>query len=496
MPQLIALLIGLAAGLVICGIFTAFIFRLRMKMIRETVSATFEADNRVLRERCAVAEKEVDRLRNEFEIMREQLIIVKSGNSGLQSKCTELEKRIVEFDSAVGKKDSRIDELSSIINDNRAEIAELKTRIDAERRQADEKLKLLTEARDQLKSEFQNLANSIFDEKTKRFSEQNKANLDLVLNPLRDQLGDFRKKVEDVYVNESKDRQALSEHIKILTQLNQQVSKDADNLTRALKGENKTQGNWGEMILGRALELSGLTEGIEYETQVSAVDDSGKRLQPDVVVHLPEGRDIVVDSKVSLTAYELFVNSEDEERQNKALDSHLVSVRSHIDELSSKSYDSIQKFKSLDFVLMFMPVEAAFVAAIRKEPGLFEYAYARRIIIVSPSTLLVVLRTIQNMWQSEYQNRNAQEIAKKAADLYDKFAGFVETLSEVKKAIGNASDKCDKAVKLLSTGNGNIVRKIEEFRKMGVKPKKSLAETVVEQPLEDDLFSEISHPQE
>jgi DNA recombination protein RmuC len=352
--------------------------------------------------------------------------------------------------------------------------------LDSGRIHADAKIKLLSDARDQLKNEFKNLANGIFDEKNKTFAEQNRSNLDLILSPLKDQLSDFRRKVEEVYVNESKDRHALAEHIKILTDLNRQVSNDTVNLTRALKGENKTQGNWGEMILERALELSGLKKGSEYDTQTSYIDTDGNRLIPDVVVHLPDGKDIIIDSKVTLIAYERAVSAVDDLIRDEAVCAHVLAVQTHINQLNSKSYESIDKIKTLDYVLMFMPIEAAFIAAIRKDPSLFEYAFRKKIIIVSPSTLLVTLRTIQNIWQSEYQNRNTQLIVQKAADLYDKFTGFTETLLNVKKEIGSASESCEKAIKQLCAGNGNVVRRIEEFRKMGVAPKKRLPEELVE----------------
>jgi DNA recombination protein RmuC len=289
-----------------------------------------------------------------------------------------------------------------------------------------------------------------------------------------------------VYANESKDRQALSEHIKVLTNLNQQVSQETNNLTRALKGGNKVQGNWGEMILERALELSGLKNGVEYEKQVWGIDEDGKGTRPDVVVHLPEGRDVVVDSKVTLVAYEESVSAETDEAREGALDRHCDAVIGHVNDLHSKSYEAHGKVKTLDYVLMFMPIEAAFVAAITRRPSLFEEAYKKRIILVSPSTLLVSLRTIQNMWQSEYHNRNAQEIAEKAAGLYDKFAGFVETLSKVKKAIESAAGECDAAMGQLSTGGGSLARKIEYFRSLGIKPRKSLPSSMLRASGETD----------
>jgi DNA recombination protein RmuC len=478
--QILMLLVGIVVGAAAGVVPLAIVARMRARVARDNAMAAVNADMSVLKERCSSAEAEVTRLRLETRKFQEEYSDASKKCAGLEAQCRAHEQRIDDLKAEVTARERKLDECTSLIKQNRGEMSELQTRLGEERKQADEKLALLSGARDQLKTEFQNLANSIFDEKTKKFSEQSKTNLDLVLNPLRDQLGDFRKRIDDVYASESKDRQALSEHIKVLSALNQQVSKETDNLTKALKGESKTQGNWGEMILERALELSGLKKGVEYDTQVCSTVEDGKRQLPDVVVHLPEGRDIVVDSKVTLTAYEASINAENDQARETALAEHLESVHRHIDGLSGKSYEVNGKCKSLDFVLLFMPIESAFVAAIRREPDLFEYAYRKRIILVCPSTLLVTLRTIQNMWQSEYQSRYAQDIAKKAADLYEKFAGFIETLSEVKKSIGIAAESCEKAINQLSTGKGNLIHRIEHFKKLGIKPKKMLPADLVE----------------
>lgn len=440
---------------------------------RMRVKAPFRSEIQVLKEKCEKIETEKISLQKDKELLQSNLTSALNQIAGLESQLRAQKDRIGELKSALDSSNAKLNESIRINRDDHGKILQLQTQLEMERKQAAEKLQLIESAREQLKNEFINLASSIFEENSRKFSEQNKNSLDLLLNPLRDQLGDFRKRVEDVYTNDTRERQSLFEQIKILTDLNQQVNREARNLTRALKGESKTQGSWGEMILERALELSGLKKGVEFDTQVSLSDDDGRRQIPDVIVHIPGERDIVIDSKVSLTAYESMVNAEEETRE-EYLEAHVFSVRNHIDQLSAKSYDSLSELKTLDYVLMFMPMEAAFVAAIRKDPSLFEYAYRKRIIMVSPSTLLVTLRTIQNMWKSEYQNRNSQEIARKAADLYDKFAGFVDTLLEVQSAIGKASEKCDQALNQLSQGRGNIVRRIEEFRKMGVNARKSL----------------------
>ena len=477
---LFTLFTGIIIGVVGCVIPMLIINRIGKKIANSTAQNKIEGDLRLIQERCSVSETELLKVKSEYQKCQTQLLEKSTNVAGLENQCLVNKQQIIDFKNDINVRDSKIEGLNEMLSQQKSMLSESYSKLDSEKQHTEEKLKLLNEARDQLKNEFKNMANGIFDEKTKNLTEQSRSNLDLILNPLRDQLGDFRKKIEEVYVNESKDRHALAEHIKILSDLNNQVSKDTLNLTRALKGENKTQGNWGEMILERVLELSGLTKGSEYDTQVCFTDKEGNRLIPDVIVHLPDRKNIIIDSKVTLVAYENAISAEDDLRRDEALSAHVLSVQNHINQLNTKSYDSLPDINTLDYVLMFMPIEAAFIAAIRKDPSLFEYAFRKRIIIVSPSTLLVTLRTIQNSWQSEYQNRNTQQIVQKAADLYDKFVSFTETLLDVRKAISTASDSCEKAVKQLSTGNGNVVRKIEDFRRMGVAPKKRLPQQLIE----------------
>ncbi|MDG5814993.1 DNA recombination protein RmuC [Chitinispirillales bacterium ANBcel5] len=483
--ELITFLTGVIAGSILTAIPFIISGRVRIRAIIDSATAQTRSQITTLQERLNSSQAQKEELNTTHVRVQQDLSLTKDRAAVFESKCSMLTEQLQSLKETQRQRELQISELNETITNSYSKIAHLETTIESERRRFEEKFKLLNEARDQLKSEFGNLANSIFDEKVKRFSEQNQSNLDLVLTPLRDQLGEFRKRVDDVYTSETRERQSLFEQIKSLTALNQQVSKDAENLTRALKGDNKAQGNWGEMILERALEISGLKKGVEFDTQFSSTNDEGQKMLPDVVVHLPEGRDVVIDSKVSLIDYQRAVEAADETERDNALKNHLRSVRNHIDGLSSKSYDSLFKINSLDYVLMFMPVEAAFVWAVRKDPALFEYAYRKRIILVSPATLLVTLRTIQNMWQSEYQNRNAQNIAKKAADLYDKIAGFIDTFTEIQKAIDGASGKCNKALKQLSTGKGNILKRVEEFKVMGVKPKKNLPPEILETDFSD-----------
>jgi DNA recombination protein RmuC len=363
-----------------------------------------------------------------------------------------------------------------------AKVSELETRLEDER----EKLALLQEAREQLKMEFQNVANKIFEDKSQKFTEQNRENIEGVLKPMREQLLDFKKKVEDVYDKESKDRVSLLNEIIHLKTLNERISEDAVNLTNALKGQSKTRGSWGEMILERVLEESGLQKGREYEVQTMYASEEGQRRHPDVIVHLPEGKDIVIDSKVSLTAYEKYCTAGTEETRDKRLKEHIISIRTHIKSLSEKRYEDLEGIRTLDFVLMFLPIEGAFWTAIESEQGLFNEAFDKNIMLVSPSTLLATLRIINNIWRYEDQNKNALIIAKKAGDLYDKFVGFIEALDDVGQKIDKARESYQTARNRLTDGRGNLIKRSEELRQLGVKAQKELPAELVVQALEKE----------
>lgn len=354
--------------------------------------------------------------------------------------------------------------------------AELK----AEREQSEQKIALLLEAKESLTDQFKNLANEILEEKSKRFSEQNQTSLGLLLDPLKLKITEFQTKVEDVYVKEGKDRTALAEQVRQLMDLNQSLSLDAKNLTRALKGSSKTQGNWGELVLERVLEASGLRKGEEYDVQESLARDDGTRAQPDVVIHLPEDRHLVVDAKVSLTAYENLSTSEDECDRQAALKRHLESIRTHIRALSEKNYQVLYGLKSLDFTLMFVPIEPAFMLAVSRDRELFMDAWQRNVLLVSPSTLLFVVRTVAHLWRQEAQDRNAQEIAKRGAELYDKLVGFVEALESLGGRLRQAQKDYDAAHIKLTGGRGNVIRQAEMLKELGVKPSKVLPAAMVE----------------
>jgi len=352
------------------------------------------------------------------------------------------------------------------------------TELAAERRQSADKLATLQqtaqEAKTVLSDQFKNLANEILEEKSKRFAEQNQQNLDILLKPLQEKLTDFRKQVDETYQSEARERFALKQEVEKLAGLNLRMTDETRALTNALKGESKTQGDWGELVLETILENSGLRKGEEYLVQDTQTISDGSRLQPDVVIRLPESKHLVIDSKVSITAYTRYIQADDEAIKTAELNSHVLSMKQHIQGLSAKNYQDLYGVGSIDFVLMFIPIEPAFLAAMRHAPDIYQEALKKNIVIVCPSTLLATVRTVAHLWRQEHQNRNAQEIARQCASLYDKFVGFVEDLDKVGLRLEQAQISYTDAVGKLKTGRGNLIRTAENVKKLGVKPNKSL----------------------
>ncbi|MGR9072325.1 MAG: DNA recombination protein RmuC [Gammaproteobacteria bacterium] len=380
--------------------------------------------------------------------------------------------------------------LQNSLFEARTHNAMLQTQMQEQARHAAEKLKLLQDAEAQLKIQFENLANKIFEERGRQFTEHNKTSLDRIVTPLKDQLGEFKKRIETVYDNETKDRISLREEIVSLRRDTEKMNQEALNLTRALKGDKKTQGNWGEMILEKVLERSGLRKGIEYETQGAFRDGDRQLFKPDVIVRLPEEKDVVIDSKVSLLAYERYCSADDERERTLALKEHTEAVRNHIKSLSGKDYSALKGLRSLDFVLLFMPIEAAFVAAFQADEKLFTDAFEHKIVVVTPTTLLATLRTIENIWRYERQNENARLIADRAGALYDKIRGFVEDLEKLGNQIGTVHKTYDGVMNKLTQGQGNLVRQANSFVDLGVKVKKTLPKSIVRQAGMEDGGSE------
>ena len=404
--------------------------------------------------------------------VRTRLLVEQEKSLSLASQLNE-EKKVASVER------NKVLELSTVFSRTDADYKNLQLKL-AEQQKEMEGLQ------EKFTTQFENLANKIFEEKGKKFADQNKINLGEILNPLREKISDFEKKVELTNTESIKNHSALREQLTNLKELNQQITKEASNLTRALKGDSKAQGNWGEYILESILEKSGLVKGREYFIQESLTSEDGKRLQPDVVIKLPDNKNLIIDSKVSLVAYERFMSADDETERSVQLKQHIVSLRQHIKGLSEKNYQTLYSAGSLDFILLFVPIEPAFSASVRYDVEIFNDAFEKNIVIVSPSTLIATLRTISSIWKQEFQNRNTVEIAKQATALYEKFRGFTEDLIEMGNQLKRTQSSYEGAMNKLSTGKGNLVGSVEKIRLLGLKPTKTIDQRLVERA--DDNF--------
>jgi len=423
-------------------------------------------------------------LRLEAEQLNEVCISERNKNGLLDENIAKL--RLAETELAVAEHENsllketgldvgrQLDSLRTELNELRTNYAALQAQTRAERSSLEEKLQLLQQNREQLTGDFELLANKIFEEKTQTFSKNSQQLLDVTLSPLKNQLDEFRKRVDHVYTVESKERHVLQDQIKQLREESMRISEDANNLTRALKADNKSQGNWGELTLVRALEMCGLREPEEYETQTSYKADDNSRQIPDVVVHLPGGKDIIIDSKVSLVAYARYFEVESEEEKSQAIAQHLQSVRQHIKQLSDKSYQHLPGISTLDYVMLYIPIEGASAMALQGHRGLWEEAYSKNIVLVSPTNLLAILRSVETIWRHEKQNKNAEEIARQAGNLHDKFVGLIGSMESVGRNLDAANVAYEKAYSQLSTGKGNLVSRVHNLEKLGAKTKHTI----------------------
>lgn len=435
---IVGIVVGVVIGLLVGKNKTAqMVSRADFETSRQEV-ARLAAEKAGIEERAATLQTTLAEAKNQFDDAQKQSLNLTAENSRLANQLQNLEQKL---------------------NDQKQEIETLQQR---------------------LAKEFENLANRIFEEKSEKFVRQNRDTLDVVLNPLKEKMEEFRKKVEDTHLENSKEQSRLAEQIRGLTELNQGMREDANRLTQALKGESKTQGNWGELILERILEKSGLTKGQEYTVQESFVNEDGRRQQPDVIIKLPEGKNLIVDSKVSLTAYERFTSATDANEQQSWLKAHTKSIREHIKQLSEKRYQQLYEVNSPDFVLMFVPIESAFAAAVQADQEIYNDAFEQNIVIVTTSTLLATLRTIASIWKQEYQNRNVLEIARQGGDLYDKFVNFTEDLIDLGKKMKAAQGAYEDSMKKLYEGRGNLIRRAETLRELGAKVSKQLDPKLVE----------------
>ena len=388
-------------------------------------------------------------------------------------------QKIAELQELNFKQNTEIKELQNDKN----QLIGLKSQLSAQnenlQKLLDSQKEEITKMQEVAKTEFQNLANKILEEKTLKFTEQNQQNLKNILNPLQEKITDFEKKVENTHKESIDYHAALRQQIIGLKDLNLQMSKETVNLTKALKGDSKAQGNWGELVLERVLEKSGLEKGREYEIQKSFTTDEGNRVQPDVIINLPDGKKMIVDSKVSLTAYEKYINEEDDEQKSSFLKEHVNSLKRHVEQLGSKNYQHLYQMESPDFVLLFIPIEPAFAIALNEDTQLYNKAFEKNIVIVTPSTLLATLRTIDSMWTNQKQQENAYEIARQAGALYDKFDGFVTDLVKIGKKMDEAKTEYEGAMNKLVDGKGNLITSVQKLKIMGAKAKKSLPDAIL-----------------
>ena len=393
--------------------------------------------------------------------------------------------RLPQLDSQLQESQRKLMETQLALSKSNAMQQTLTVKFSTQQQALEDKVSLLESAEIRLKTQFENLANKIFEERSEKLQSQSTQHLDAVLAPFKQQLEGFRKQVQESYTNEQSERSAFRHQLESLKALNQQMSQDAVNLTRALKGDNKQQGNWGEVILERVLQESGLREGHEYDTQTELKNDEGKRFKPDVIVHLPENKDVVVDAKMSLVAYERYFNNDDDDIKAQALKDHVLSIRGHIKGLSQKDYQKLHGLTSLDYVLMFIPLEPAFLLALEHDPSLVNYALELNIMLVSPTNLLVALRTINNIWSYEYQNQNAQRIAKQAGKIYDKLCGYIEDMEKLGRAIEGAEKSYANAMSKLAKGKGNLVRQAHQMQQLGVDTSKKIDQRLLDSALSD-----------
>ncbi|MGA7524964.1 MAG: DNA recombination protein RmuC [Acidobacteriaceae bacterium] len=410
----------------------------------------------------------------------------------LQETARQLTGQVAERQGALERARAEMEQSRSQAETARIEAAELRTALEKEKGAAEEKLAVLQQAREELSNQFKALANEILEQKAKTFTEQNQANLTQVLTPLREKFGEFQQKVEDLKTEHISGRAELKEQISNLKTLNERLSADAANLVTALKGSSKTQGDWGELVLEKLLESAGLRRNVEYRVQNTYGREEGGNARLDVILDLPEDRHLVIDSKVSLNAYTDYCNTDGEEARKQALRQHLHSVRAHLKELSAREYQDLYGLQSLDFVLMFVPVEPAFMLAIANDNRLWQDAYDKNVLLVSPSSLLCVVRTVAQIWRQERQSRNVEEIAKRGRILYDKFVGFTEDLLKIGRKLGDAREAYEAAYNKLARADGNLVSQTQKLVKLGVKPNKALPQPLLDQATQADEMLELA----
>ncbi|NLR90744.1 DNA recombination protein RmuC [Flammeovirga agarivorans] len=440
-----------------------------------------QSEKQQLTSLLAVKESEA----NQFQ---ERLNEVSQKNRVLDDKYAQLNQEAATFKNTAFHSQKRLEQLEQDFDELRTKYAEeirkgveLSTLNHTLNEKIEKSSHELTQLQQQFKTEFENLANRIFEEKSSKFATQNKLNLDVILSPFKDQIDGFKKKIEDNYGKESNERHSLRTEIELLRKLNVKIAEDAQNLTKALKGDTKKQGDWGEMILDSVLRKSGLREGFEYLVQPSYNNENGERQRPDVVINYPGNKQVIVDSKVSLNAYDRYVSAVDREQQDRESALHVNAIKKHIDDLSFRDYQNLPAIKSLDYVLMFIPIEPAFLLALQQDETLWDYAYKKKVVIVGPTTLMSTLKVIEELWRNENQQQNIEEVIRQATAIYNKARGFVDTLLNLQRKIGGTKDDVDKAIKQLHTGKGNLIKLLSDMKLKGdIKTSQSIPEELEE----------------
>lgn len=464
-------------SLLVGALFNQIKTRHKWETVRSTLQAEMEKTKTSLEDEIVQCQQIIDDKENTLQQQQSKL----EWHLSELGKAHALSERVPTLEQQVIDAQRKQMEAQLSLSKANAMQQTLTVKFDAEQQALTDKVALLENAEQRLKTQFENLAHKIFEDRSEKLQTHNDTQLNHVLAPFKQQLEGFRAQVQASYSQEQSERNALKHQLESLSQLNIKMSQDAVNLTKALKGDNKQQGNWGEVILERILQDSGLREGHEYHTQQDLKNESGKRFKPDVIVHLPDNKDVVIDAKMTLIAYERYFNSDDEAIQAQAIKDHVISVRQHIKGLSQKDYQTLHGLKSLDYVLMFMPLEPAFLLALEQDPSLINYALEHNIMLVSPTNLLVALRTINNIWRYEYQNQNAQNIAKQAGKIYDKLCGYLEDMEKLGRALDSADKSYQQAMNKLSSGKGNVIRQAHQMQQLGVPTSKKLTPQLLDQ---------------
>ncbi len=483
------LLLGVLGVLFVVVVVIAVVLKKKNDALSEEVSLKEQSLNELNaalqyeKTQGAIKEEQIKNLneyKQKYQNLEKEYLRNKETLKEIQAKYDETKNQLLDKNEELETVKNELKELISKNADLQVENSELKTKLQESEKAFEEKLDLLKKSEEKLKTAFENLANEILEKTNEKMTKASKENLSQILNPLQNQMKEFKEKIEFLSKDEAEKISALQNELKNLKELSHKLSTDAENLTKALKGESKTQGNWGEMVLERVLELSGLEKGREYEREVSLNDEDNKRYRPDVIVHLPNQRDVIIDAKTSLNAYQEYIKTEDK----TFIKAHIQALKNHIDSLAEKKYENLKGVNSLDFIFMFVPIENALLLALENDAGLFEYAFKKRVVLVSPTTLLVSLRAIESSWRFERQAKNIDEVVKAAESLYDKVRGFTEDFEKIGKSLDSAQKSFDNAKNKLTTGRGNVLRQVELLKeKAGIKPKKEISKDLIDTAL-------------